>query len=71
MGCFPLDIAPSRPMSVSFILKRVIILINKKLYLFKKKIPTQIYKRPYLDTFRGEPAITKFDRLITPNYRSS
>ena len=26
---------------------------------------------PYLDMFRGKPAITKFDRLITPSRKSS
>ena len=26
---------------------------------------------PYLNTFRGEPAITKFDKLITPSHKSS
>jgi len=40
--------------------------------LVKKKHTSEFYPYPpYLNMFRGKPAIIKFDWLITPNYRSS
>jgi len=38
----------------------------------RKKRTTPIHSYPpYLNMFRGKPAITKFDWLITPNHKSS
>ena len=33
--------------------------------------PQDLNSRPTLKWFRGEPAITVFDELFTPNHRSS
>ena len=33
--------------------------------------PQQLYETHYLNSFRGEPAISEFDWPFTPNHRSS
>ena len=38
---------------------------------FQYLYPLRYFARLYLNTFRGEPAITWFDWYIAPNHRSS
>ena len=37
----------------------------------KSALPQEILKTPYLNRFRREPAISKFDWPFTPNHKSS
>ena len=39
--------------------------------LSSSSIPRNFYEGLYLNIFRGEPAISGFDRHITPNHKSS
>jgi len=71
LGCFPLDAGPLRPASDSLTPRN----------LFDARVVVHCSKTRHLrdcshwglclDTFREEPAITRFDWLITPIRRSS
>lgn len=71
LGCFPLDIRSLHLMSHYKTIIKYFFTKYLVLTLIHIKYPLILNFTLYLDTFRREPAITKFDWIITPIYRSS
>ncbi len=76
LGCFPFDYGPSHPQSDS---QEAINGIRSLIGFGNLVGPLALsvlylrvsYPRLYLNIFRGEPAITKFDWPFTPIHKSS
>jgi hypothetical protein len=71
LGCFPLDVGPLRPTSDSLTPHDLFDARGVVHSTKTRHLRDRTRSRLCLDTFREEPAITRFDWLITPIRRSS
>lgn len=71
LGCFPLDAGPLRPTSDSLATRALFDAHDIVHSSSPCHLRVRVRSRLCLDTFREEPAITRFDWLITPIRRSS